>query len=281
VPVPQPGAGQVRIRVVDTDVNPFDWKVRSGAITAVQEFPAGVAGDAAGIIDAVGSGVTDFKPGDPVFGFAINRGGDAEFAVLNHWARKPDSMSWAEAVATTLASETGLTAVRGTGAKKGDRILIDGAAGSVGLAATQLAIAQGIEVVGTASEKDFDLLRQVGATPVQYGPGIADRAREFGPFAAVIDLSGRVLDELVTLVDDPAKVVGMVNHQRGAELGVTNPRRTMPHAYDALDIAAKLSEEGHFIVRIGPSFPMSQTGEAQLASQNGAKGKVIITVSEP
>src|SRR4051812_12433489 len=169
---PHPGPGQVRVAVRATGVNPIDWKVRSGAMRDAMpvSFPVVDGREAAGVVDEVGPDVTDVAAGDEVFGFAIG-GAAAERAIMDDVARKPASVSWEEAAALPVAAETSVrvfTILGGLG--EGQTILVNGAAGGVGVAAVQLARARGARVIGTASERNHDFLRSLGAEPTTYGP---------------------------------------------------------------------------------------------------------------
>lgn len=284
IPIPEPGPNQVLVKVKASSVNPFDWKIRSGKVPKVQNLPRGTGMDASGIVDAVGEGVTDVVVGDEVFGLAANREAVAEYALLHHWGKKPASMSWVQAAALPLAVETALRAIRLSGAKKGDTVLLDGASGSVGAAAVQFATDLGIKVIGTASEERADFLWDIGAVPIAHGDGLAERIAEVAPegIDLVWDFSGRMIPELIELVGDPDKVTGIVDHQLGRELGIrdTSASETVG-AFDALGEAARLFEEGRFQIALGPIFSLEQTGEAQEANRLGTHaGKLIIEVDE-
>lgn len=284
VATPEPGPGQIRIAVRRAGINPFDWKVREGRLKAVRTFPSGTGLDASGVVDALGEGVTGVAPGDEVFGLAVNRAATAEYCLLHHWAHKPASMSWSQAAALPLATETAMRALRDADLETGQTILIDGAAGAVGLAAVQFAREQGLTVVGSVGPDDDELMRRLGATPVRYGAGLAQRAAAASPggYDWVFDLSGRMIEELITIAGDPDRVVGIVDHVKGPQLGIRDTASSATEgAFDALTLAADLFARGRFEIRIGAEFPMERTGEAQEANRSGSiKGKIIITVAD-
>lgn len=172
---PHPGSGQVRIAVRAASVNPFDWKLRAGYLDGMVpvSFPAIPGTDASGVVDEVGDGVDGVKVGDAVFG--LGAGTSAEFAVLDAYAVKPESMSFEQAAALGLAVETAARTLDMVDVREGSTILVDGAAGGVGTAATQLAVQRGAHVIGTASPERHEYLRSLGATPTTYGPGLAER----------------------------------------------------------------------------------------------------------
>src|SRR5204863_2817611 len=163
---PHPGPGQIRVAVRAASVNPIDWKVRSGMLGG--ELPIVPGADVAGVVDEVGEGVEDVIPGDEVFGFAVG-GGAAEHTLLEDYAHKPAGMTWEEAGALPVAVETATRVLDALGVRDGDTVLINGAAGGVGLAAVQLARARGARVIATASEGNHAFLRELGAEPTTYG----------------------------------------------------------------------------------------------------------------
>src|SRR5947207_2357311 len=191
--VPHAGPGQVRIAVRAASVNPVDWELLTGAMSGGRPLAGtGYLGyDAAGVVDEVGEGVTGMSVGDEVFGRGQNT--QAECAVLDAWAVKPPSVGWAVAAAAGVAGETGERGLRLLGVKAGDTVFIDGGAGGVGAVAVQMALARGARVIASASEANHDYLREIGAIPVRYGSGVADRVRAAagGRVDAVFDVAGK------------------------------------------------------------------------------------------
>ena len=161
MPIPEPGAGQVRIKVRATSVNPVDWKV------AARAQPGGkqIAGrDLAGVIDAVGDANSTWKKGDAVVALAPG-GAYAEYAIasVNAIAAKPTKMSFEEAAGIPVVAETAWRSVVTVGeVQKGQRVLIHGAAGGVGSSAVQFAKARGAYVIGTASARNHEFLKSLG-----------------------------------------------------------------------------------------------------------------------
>ena len=176
-PEPHAGPGQIRIVVRAASVNVADWKFMSGRYAKGKPFEGtGYPGyDASGVVDAVGEGVTDVAVGDDVFGLGDHT--QAEYAVLNSWARKPASVDWAVAAAAGVVAETAERVLRLLGVTEGTTLFIDGGAGGVGSATTQIAKARGATVIATAGEANQDYLREIGAIPVVYGEGMVDRVR--------------------------------------------------------------------------------------------------------
>jgi NADPH:quinone reductase-like Zn-dependent oxidoreductase len=279
-PEPHAGPGQVRIRVRATSVNPVDWKIRAGYLHEMMPvtFPAIPGSDAAGIVDELGDGVTGVNVGDAVFGLA--QGGAAEHAVLTAWAQVPSSWTTEQAGAAGLAAATAMAGLDALGDIAGKTVLIEGAAGGVGSAAVELATARGALVIGTASERNHDFLRDLGATPVTYGAGLADRVAAVAPAGvdAALDLAGSgSLADLIDVVGDPTRVASAADFSApslGAAVVAGNA-----NAAANLAAAAELGEAGRFTPRVQTTYPLERLAEAHADVQGGhTRGKVVVTV---
>ncbi len=194
VPRPQPGAGEVLVHVKAAGVGPWDASIRSGKSALPQPLPLTLGSDLSGIVEAVGPGAAGFKPGDHVFGVTNPRfvGAYAEYAVASAdmIARKPARLDDEEAASVPVIAVTAMQALfLHAGLQHGQSVLIHGAAGNVGAYAVQLAHRAGLRVTATASGKDVDYVRSLGADEV-----IDFRAERFEDKAsdldAVIDLVG-------------------------------------------------------------------------------------------
>jgi len=278
---PRPGPGQVRVAVRAAGVNPIDWKARSGFMAEVMpaSFPVVDGREAAGVIDQVGDGVTGAAVGDEVFGFAVG-GAAAEYAVLDDFAAKPASASWEQAAALPVAVETSVrvfTVLGGLG--DGQTIVVNGAAGGVGVAAVQLARARGARVIGTASESNHEFLRSLGAEPTTYGDGLVDRVRALAPNGVdlAFDTAGKGgVPDLITLTGDPERVATIADFSAAA-LGVKVTGGGDFRAAEALGEAAELIEAGRLQIPVAATFPFSQAAEAHRVSQEGhVRGKLVL-----
>jgi NADPH:quinone reductase-like Zn-dependent oxidoreductase len=179
LPDPHPGPGRVRIAVRAAGVNPSDWKKREGMMDP--ELPQTMGYEAAGVVDELGVGVADVSVGDRVFGLSADGAAQAELAVLSWYAPVPSSLDFAGAAALPAAVETATRALDQLGVERGSTLLINGASGSVGSAAVQLAAVRGARVIGTASPANHEYLRSLGAESVAYGDGMAERVRAVAP----------------------------------------------------------------------------------------------------
>lgn len=176
-PDPHPGLGEIRVRVAAASVNPIDWKLRAGTLHQLipLELPAIPGRDAAGVVDEIGDGVQGVSIGDRVFGLGGVTGATAELVILSAWAHAPDTWNDEQAAGAGLASVTAMRGLNALGSLAGRTLLVEGAAGGVGGAAVEIAVAQGATVIGTASERNHEFLTSLGAVPTTYGPGLAQR----------------------------------------------------------------------------------------------------------
>jgi NADPH:quinone reductase-like Zn-dependent oxidoreductase len=278
-PEPHAGPGQIRIAVRAASVNAIDWKVRSGLYAQGKPLEGtGYLGfDAAGVVDEVGEGVTDVAVGDDVFGQGSNT--QAEFAVLDSWARKPPSVDWAVAAAAGVVSETSERVLRLLGVTEGTTLFIDGGAGGVGSAATQFAKARGAMVIASASEANQDYLREIGAIPVVYGEGMVERvqALQIGKVDAVLDAVGKTpIDDLISLTTEPSQVLSIANFGAAASGARVSGGGPESQPMKALAEAAELLEQSKLVIKI-QTFPFDRAAEAHQISQDGhARGKLVL-----
>lgn len=280
VPEVHAGPGQIRVEVVASSVNPIDWKMRAGHLKDFlpATFPVVPGVDAAGVVDEVGDGVEGVAVGDEVFG--VGSATNAQYAVLDGWALKPEGMSWSEAAGAGLAVETAARALDDLGVGEGSTLLVEGASGGVGSAAVQLARQLGATVIGTASEGNHDFLRSLGATPTTYGPGLAERvaALGLGPVTAVLDAAGSgSITELVTLVDDPKDVVSIADYTAAAH--GARVVRSEPRELPALQTFADGHARGAFRVEVNQVLSLEQAAQAHAVSETGhVRGKIVLAV---
>jgi NADPH:quinone reductase-like Zn-dependent oxidoreductase len=243
------------------------------------ELPAVDGREAAGVVDEVGADVTDVAPGDEVFGFAVG-GAAAEYAVLDDYTVKPAALPWEEAAALPVAVETSVRVFNllgGVGA--GQTLVINGAAGGVGTAAVQLAKARGARVIGTASERNHEFVRSLGAEPTTYGDGMVERIRALAPDGVdlAFDTAGQGgVPDLITLTGDPTRVATIADFGAAA-LGVKVTGGAVARAVEALPEAAALIEAGRLHVPVAQTFTFAEAGEAHRVSQEGhVRGKLIL-----
>jgi NADPH:quinone reductase-like Zn-dependent oxidoreductase len=279
VPMPEPGPRQVRIRIQCAGVSPTDPKIRRGDVQAVFRLPAdAVLGfEAAGVVDMVGSSVEGVKTGDEVACLLPDLGGYAEYALSSAWTRKPADVSWGDAAALPASAEAAVGVLKQLGLTDGETLLVLGAAGSVGMIAVQLAVSRGATVIGAAAPRDHELVRDLGAVPVSYGPGLADRVREsVGSVDAVIDAAGKgELKEAVDLAGGPARVVTLAD-EHAADLGVAFSAFAPDRAPEALDQTMSLLARGALRLRRRRHLPLERAAEAHQLLESGDTHEKLI-----
>jgi NADPH:quinone reductase-like Zn-dependent oxidoreductase len=281
LPDPHPGPGQVRIAVRAAGVNASDWKKREGLMDP--ELPQTLGYEAAGVVDELGDGVTGVAVGDRVFGLSPDGAAQAELAVLSWYAPIPSSLDFAGAAALPAAVETATRALDQLGVPSGRLLLINGASGSVGSAAVQLAVARGARVIGTASPANHDYLRSLGAEPVAYGAGMAERVRALAPGGVdlALDVAGSgVLPELIELAGGAGHVLTVADFTGAQKYGVRFSRGDSGRALHALAGIGELIESGRFSLPVAQAFPLAKVAEAQRVSEHGhVRGKLVLTVN--
>jgi NADPH:quinone reductase-like Zn-dependent oxidoreductase len=283
-PVPQPGAGEVLIRVRAAGVNPVDWKSAQRRLGMVPGT------DVSGTIDSVGAGVTEWLVGEQVLGFARQSGSYAEYAVIpvGGLARKPQSMTFEQAAGVPIAAETAYRALHEAGRiARGQTILIHGAAGGVGSAAVQIAKAAGASVIGTASPNNHEFLRSLGVDQV-----IDYRSQKFEDVAKNVDLVLNTADaetnaRSIRVVREGGALVSIVGPPNAAACAAAKIRCAMPDRStgpSSAELLAKVGElagAGKFKVFVEESYSMANAAKAWDKSRMGhTRGKLIVRVSE-
>jgi NADPH:quinone reductase-like Zn-dependent oxidoreductase len=282
VPLTEPGQGQIRIKVKAAGISPTDLALRAGYLKdAIPLPPNAVLGyEAAGTVDAVGSGVTGTSMGDAVAALLFSIGGYAEYAIASIWTRKPDTVSWIDAAALPASAEAAIGVLRQLDVKSGETLLLFGGGGSVGIIATQLAVAQGVEVISAVGEHDEALARALGATPVRYGAGVAGRVRALGAVDAVFDAAGTgILADAIALAGGPKRVITL-SDPAAADLRVTLSQPTPDRAPGALDETIALLADGRLRLRTHKTTPMHQAAEAHRQLESGnVHERIILTLN--
>jgi NADPH:quinone reductase-like Zn-dependent oxidoreductase len=281
--MPEPSERQIRIKVRVSGVGPTDLKIRRGDLEAVFPLPdpAVLGFETAGVVDAVGSEVTDVAVGEEVAAWLSSLGGYGEYALAAAWTHKPPQVSWDDAGALPASVEAAVGVLRQLGATGGETLLILGAGGSVGVIATQLAVRQGLKVIGAVGPRDEALTKELGATPVRYGDnllanvrGVADRVD------ATFDAAGKGgLEDAITLTGGSERVITLAD-ERAAELGVRFSAGTPDRAPDAVEIGMQLLVRGELRLRSQQSIPMTRAAEAHRLLEGGqVHDKLLLTAS--
>ncbi len=289
LPVGRPGAGEAVIAVRAAGVNPIDEKRYSGAFGSdPAQLPMRLGSEVAGVVAEVGPGVTEVRPGEEVIGYRVDGGYASDLiAPVGSLTPKPQALGWAEASGLMLTGATAWHCLAATGVAGGDTLLIHGGSGGAGTMAVQLAVGRGARVIATSSPARHDFLRELGAIPVEYGPGLADRVRRAasGGVSAAVDMVGsdEATDVSLELVPDHARIVTIVPSVRSREAGIKSLGGG-PGADPGTEIRegaraqlARLAGEGSLKVFVSQTFPLSDVADAHRAiSTKHVQGKIAL-----
>ena len=287
VPVPDPGAGQVLVRVRAAGINPGEAKIRDGLLHArwPATFPSGQGSDLAGVVERLGPGVTTVAAGDEVIGWVDTRSAQAEYAVVDadNLTGKPAEVPWEVAGALGVAGFTAWAAVRAVNLKTGDTVAVSGAAGGVGSLTVQLARRAGATVVGIAGPGNHEWLREHGVIPVRYGEDLAGRIRDAllttPQVDAFIDTYGGDYVEFALngLGIEPSRVDTIVRFDAVQEYGVKSEGNAVGASAANLAELARLIAAGELEVPIAATYPLDQVREAYAMLASGhVRGKIVL-----
>lgn len=287
VPVPEPGPGQVLVRVKAAGINPGEAKVRDGAVHErwPATFPSGQGSDFAGIVDRLGPDVTTAAPGDEVIGWVDTRSSQAEYVVAEaeNLVRKPAGLPWEVAGAIPVAGFTAWAMVRAVGVNPGDIVVVSGAAGGVGALAVQLAKRAGGTVIGLAGPSNHDWLTRHGVTPVAYGDGVVERIRAAAPanseIGAFLDTYGGDYVELALneLKVSPERVDTIVRFDAAEKYGVKAEGNAAGASAATLSELAALVAAKELEIPLAHTYPLSEVRAAYTQLAKGhLRGKIVL-----
>ncbi|WP_317445273.1 NADP-dependent oxidoreductase [Streptomyces collinus] len=288
---PKVGPDTVLVKVRAAAVNPVDWKCREGHLDSILDavFPVVTGWDVSGVVVQPGASVTEFAVGDEVIGYVredfLSRGTFAEYvaAPVRTLARKPRNLPFEEAAGLPLAGLTAFQALtKVMEVKAGETVLVHAAAGGVGSIAVQLTAYLGARVIGTASEYNHDYVRSLGAEPVTYGAGLAERVRALAPAgvdAALDTIGGQTMKTSADLLTPEGRLVSIADPEVVRYGGLYYFVR--PDT-DDLTRLSELAEEGVVSVHVSQTFPLERAAEAHRLNQEGrTRGKIVVKVDWP
>lgn len=292
IPDPVAARGEVVVRIEAAGANPIDAKMRSGKRPSppITE-PRRVGFDGAGVVESLGEGVDDFAVGDRV---AIRNGNGTYASALaistENLAKLPDSVTAAEGAAIAIPVGTAYQALRSLGVTASDVLVVHAGSGAVGQAAVQFAVAWGATVIATASPARHEQLRDIGAIPVAYGPGLLDRIREAAPADVTVAFDCAGTDEAIetslALVSDRDRIATIVRGPDAASFGIRafsggSPvpltEQELAWRAEAVPKAIELLATGDFTIDLGPELPLAEAARAhELMESGAASGKIIL-----
>ncbi len=284
IPMPQPAAGEVVVAVRAAGINPGETMIRSGALDAVfpATFPSGQGSDLAGVVSAVGDGVTGFSVGDEVLGWSWTRSSQATHTAVpvGQLIPKPAGLSWEVAGGLYVAGVTAYAAVHAIEPKPGQTVVVSGAAGGVGTIAVQLLAHLGVHVLGIASPANGEWLTLHGVTLVTYGDGLTERLRLAAPDGVdgFIDLFGpEYLEVALELGLSPDRIETIVPAPRARELGVHTAGSQDGSTPEILAEIAGLVAAGDLEVPIAATYPLDRVADAFAElEQRHTRGKIVL-----
>jgi NADPH:quinone reductase-like Zn-dependent oxidoreductase len=282
---PEPGAGQLKVRVSSASINPVDWKLRSGAYKSLMplELPAILGRDAAGEVLKVGPGVSAFKVGEQVMGLV--NGAYAEFVVapVEAWAKLPLGLEPTDAGALPLVLLTGdqlADAALGAVDVKGKTLLVTGATGAVGRVAAWVAKQRGAKVIAGVRGKHLEEAKTLGMDSVI---ALDDQAAlsQLAQVDFIADtVGGETTQQLLPKLKPGAVIASVVGEPAGAKAHGITVRAFMAHP-DAKRLAelGTAVANGLLVIPIAKRFPLAEAAAAQaLAERGGVNGKVLLVV---
>ena len=281
---PEPGRGEVLVRVRAAGINPGENAIRIGALHDLwpATFPSGQGSDLAGIVEEVGPDVPTWSVGDEVIGWVDTRASHAELVVVpaEHLVRRDPDVPWEVGGALFVAGATAHATVHAVAAGPGDTVVVAGAAGGVGSLAVQLARQAGATVIGLASEANHPWLAGHGVTPLNYGDGVADRIRAAAPGGvdAFIDLfGGGYVDLALELGVAKDRIDTIIDRAAAARTGVKVAGLAESATAEVLGELAKLVAAGDLEVPIAASYPLAEVRAAyQELMRRHTRGKIVL-----
>ncbi len=297
LPEPLIGPDIVLIRTAAAGLNPADYKIRQGRMTEryPHHFPIILGWDVAGVVEAVGPAVTDFKPGDRVCAYArkfcVEHGTYAEYVgvVEESVAPAPESVDLAHAAALPLASLTALQTISALEVVSGETVLIHGGSGGVGSYAVQLLAEMGVTVLATAGEQNSGFLEALGAVPIDRRGDVVRQVQAVAPGGvdAVLDLAGgpEAVKATLPVMKDGSRAGSILLPpdlgDDGAARGIKGRYVFVrPYGGQLADLSARV-DAGALTIHVHDSFPLEKAADAHRALEEGGhRGKLVLTVAD-
>src|ERR1700730_14384647 len=269
IDVPEPGKGEVLVGVRAAGIHPGEAAIRTGALREQfpATFPSGEGSDLAGVVVAVGDGVSDFAAADEVLGFSFQRSSHATHTVVpvDQLIHKPPQLSWEAAGSLYVVGATAYAAVQSVAPQPGETVAVSAAAGGVGSLVVQLLALRDVRVLGIASAGNAEWLRAHGVVPVEYGDGLAERLREAAPdgIDAFIDLFGPDYVQLaVDLGVPPERIDTIISFAKAGEVGAKTEGSAESSTPQVLAEVAELITSGAIEFDVAATYPLDRVVDA-------------------
>ena len=284
IDMPSPEPGEVVVEVRAAGINPGEAGIRVGAMQEIfpATFPSGEGSDLAGVVTAVGAGVTEFSVGDEVLGFSFRRSSHATHTAVpvGQLIHKPAQLSWEVAGSLYVVGATAYAAVRAVAPQPGETVAVSAAAGGVGSIVVQLLVLRKARVLGIAGPGNADWLRAHGVTPIAYGDGLADRLREAAPdgIDAFIDLFGPDYVQLaVDLGVAPERIDTIISFQKAGEVGAKTEGSAEASTPEVLTEIVDLITSGAIDFDVAATYPLDRVADAfGELEQRHTHGKIVL-----
>ena len=285
VPTPEPGRGQVLVRVKAAGINPGEAKIREGALHErwPATFPSGQGSDFAGVVERVGPGGEAVAAGADVIGWVDTRSSQAEYVVADerNLAPRPSGLPWEVAGAIPVVGFTAWAMVRAVDLKPGDTVAVSGAAGGVGSLAVQLAKRKGATVIGLAGPSNHEWLIRHGVIPVAYGDGVADRIAAAAPATvdAFLDTHGGDYVELALneLKVAPERIDSVVRFDAVAKYGIKADGNAAGASAATLEELARLLAAKELELPVARTYSLTEVRAAYAELAKGhLRGKIVL-----
>jgi NADPH:quinone reductase-like Zn-dependent oxidoreductase len=284
VPQPEAGEGRVVVRVAAAAINPGERAIREGYMHErfPATFPSGQGTDFAGVVESVGSGVSQWSPGDEVIGWTHERASHAGYVQVaaDHLVAKPAGVSWEAAGSLGVAGTTAVACVEAVAPRAGETVAVSGAAGGVGSIVVQLARGTGVRVLGIASERHHGWLRAHDTEPVAYGDRLADRLRELtggAPDAFIDCVGGGYVALAVSLGVATDRINTIIDFAAAAEHGVKTMGSVDGTSPETLAELARLIDRGDLEIPIAATYPLERVRDAFTELSRGhVRGKIVL-----
>lgn len=284
VETPQPAPGEVLVEVRAAGINPGEASIRLGLTHErfPATFPSGEGTDLAGVVTAVGTGVTELAAGDEVLGWSWRRSSHAEYVTVpvTQLVPKPAELSWEVAGSLNVAGATAWAAVAAVEPQPEETVGVSAAAGGVGSITVQLLRLRGACVIGIASPANHDWLRAHDVIPIAYGDRLEQRVRDVAPdgLDAFVDTFGpQYVDLALALGVAPQRIDTIIAFERAAEVGAMTDGSAVGSTTEAMTALAELAAGGRLEIPIAARYPLERVRDAFAElEQRHTRGKIVL-----